>query len=156
MNELLETLLIMLAVIAIGAPLSFFILNLMFGSNASASAFDDINFSQGKYRTIIKGTYYSFLTDWDVGMFKGYAVAQTKNKYDEYAIAIYTDRGKHLGYVPKGHIALHKSVLDRGGRVYCCGSLRKGDINSDVFLGTVYIDFDPSQKDKQIINALNT
>lgn len=92
MNGLLETALIMFAVIAIGTPLSFFILNLMFGSNASASAFDDINFSQGKYRTIIKGTYYRFLSGWDVGMFKGYAVAQTMNKYDESAVAIYIDR----------------------------------------------------------------
>lgn len=147
MSEFWEIVLWGLLSMAIGLPLSIWILSLIFGIPQSGEVLDDYNFSQGKYRTRIVGIQHRiFVSKLDVGIFKGQAVAKTNNKHDPYAVAIYNSRGKHLGYVSKGHIALHTSIIERGGSVYCAGFLREGDINSNVILGEVYIDFDPSRK----------
>ncbi|HBG40946.1 MAG TPA: hypothetical protein DDW85_05990 [Porphyromonadaceae bacterium] len=127
-------------------PILFIVLWDWFKSGLSAEfdPYKDDNFKLGVYKTILKGTQYRWLFSWDIGTFKGKAVAQTNNKYDEYAVAIYNGRGKHIGFAPRGYMTLHQSILDRGGSVYCCGILRHGDINSNVILGDVYIDFDKS------------
>lgn len=104
----------------------------------------DHNFKMGVYRTILKGTQYRGLTSFDLGSFHGKAKAKTDNPYDKYAVGIYNKCGKHLGYAPKGYMTLHQSILDRGGSVYCSGILRSGDINQNVILGDIYIDFDPN------------
>lgn len=102
----------------------------------------DVNFKLGIYRTIIKGLSHRGITKKDIGVFYGYALAQTDNQYDKYAVAIYNENGKHIGFAPANYATLHQSILDRGGKVYCCGIIREGDENPDVLLGDVYIDFD--------------
>lgn len=124
------------------------VLVLMFALRQSAginfNPYKDDNFKLGVYKTIIKGTQYRCLLPWDIGVFHGKAVAQTNNPHDKYAVAIYNGRGKHIGFAPRGYMTLHQSILDRGGSVYCCGSLRSGDYNKSVILGDIYIDFNPN------------
>lgn len=71
----------------------------------------------------IAGAYYRNLPVEMVGRFNGYAMAETNNEYDPFAIGIYNDAGMHLGFLPRGNEKLHSYILDEGGRVHAYGYL---------------------------------
>ena len=69
----------------------------------------------------IAGAYYQNLSISIVGKFNGYAVAETDNKYDPCAIAVYSNDRIHLGFLPKGNKKLHTYILKEGGTVHAYG-----------------------------------
>lgn len=71
----------------------------------------------------IAGAYYRNLPVTMVGKFNGYALAQTANQYDPFAIAIYNDADTHLGFLPKGNRYLHSYILEENGKVHAYGYL---------------------------------
>lgn len=46
------------------------------------------------------GMFHRGLGRSNLGEFEGYAKAERSNAYDAYAVAIYNNGGKHLGYLP--------------------------------------------------------
>lgn len=56
-----------------------------------------------------------------LGKFEGYAVAQTDNLYDKYAIAIFREDTKHVGFLRRGNVKLHHYIAKQGGMVHCYG-----------------------------------
>lgn len=73
----------------------------------------------------IAGAYYRDLPITMVGKFNGYAIAQTDNEYDQYAIAVYNDAGIHIGFLPRGNKKQHSYIIDEGEdkRVHAYGYL---------------------------------
>lgn len=80
---------------------------------------------KGYNKFSIAGAYYRDLPITMVGKFNGYAIAQTENEYDQYAIAIYNDAGIRLGFLPKGNQNLHSYIINEGEqkRVHAYGYL---------------------------------
>ncbi len=71
------------------------------------------------------------------GRFNGYAVAETDNEYDKYAVGVYEEETQNLiGYVPKGlNKTIHKYILQEGGSVHAYGYVQldeNGQYNSEV------------------------
>lgn len=86
----------------------------------------------------IKGTSFRNLKKSDVGKFEGKAVAEKNNIYDEFAIAIYNDKGKHVGYAPEGNWVLHDYITKNGGSVKVIGYIKY----DNYYWGDAYIEFD--------------
>lgn len=59
--------------------------------------------------------YYRDLSTADVGKFEGFAEAETDNEYDSYAVAIHSNNGIHLGYIPRENILVHQHILENNG-----------------------------------------
>ncbi|MDR1883023.1 MAG: HIRAN domain-containing protein [Prevotella sp.] len=97
--------------------------------------------TDGYKRFSIKGISHYGIKDRDLGYFSGYAKAETNNEYDRYAVAIYRNDGKQLGYAPANYMTLHESIIDKGGRVRAWGTIG-GTFGS--YYGDVYIEFDPN------------
>lgn len=74
----------------------------------------------------IVGVHFRNLPITQVGKFNGFALAETENKFDDYAIAIYNDAKVHLGYLPKNNKELHSYILDNGGKVHAYGYMGCG------------------------------
>lgn len=87
----------------------------------------------------IKGTSFRGLSKSDVGTFDGKAIAETNNIYDNYAIAIYGNYGKLLGYIPKGQKDIHQYILSKGGEARAVGYING---NKKFFWGKAYVEFD--------------
>lgn len=66
------------------------------------------------------GMFYH-LNENNFGKFNGYAVAETDNQYDDYAVAIYDESGYKIGYLPKGNKKTHSYILSQGGEVHAYG-----------------------------------
>ena len=66
------------------------------------------------------GMFY-YLNENNFGKFNGYAVAETDNPYDNYAVAIYDESGHKIGHLPKGNKKTHSYILSQGGRVHAYG-----------------------------------
>ncbi|MDL2230342.1 hypothetical protein LJB87_00955 [Alistipes sp. OttesenSCG-928-L06] len=84
------------------------------------------------------GMYYRKLKKSDMGEFEGYAKAEEGNSYDRYAVAIYKDSGKHVGYLPKGNRIIHKQIQDNGGSTPAYGFI-SCDSSGDNFIAEVGI-----------------
>lgn len=65
------------------------------------------------------------LTKDNYGKFNGYAIAETDNKFDNYAVAIYADGEHKIGYIPKHNINLHSYIQQEGGKVHAYGYVQK-------------------------------
>lgn len=66
------------------------------------------------------GMYY-YLNENNFGKFNGYAVAETNNQYDKYAITIYDESGHKIGHLPKGNKKVHSYIQSQGGQVHAYG-----------------------------------
>lgn len=82
---------------------------------------------KGYEKFSIAGVFYRNLPVSMVGKFNGYAIAETDNRYDPYAIAIYNDEGIHLGFLKKGNKALHSYIIGENGKVHAYGYLAWND-----------------------------
>lgn len=84
------------------------------------------------------GMYYRNLKKSDMGKFEGYAKAENNNIHDSYAVSIYTDSGKHVGYLPKGNKSVHRNIIDNGGMLIAYGYI-SCDASGNNFIGEVAI-----------------
>ena len=95
----------------------------------------------------IQGMDYLNLKNNTIGMFKGYVVVED-NEYDEYAIAVYTNKNIHVGYLP-GH---NEKIFNIINNMENKSSFAFGLINSNKatkhFFGHVYVNMSLS-KDKE-------
>lgn len=89
----------------------------------------------------LKGVYYRHLPASEIRNFKGCAVAEDNNQYDQYAVAIYNENMVHVGYAPGGYYSLHEFIKKQGGKVPAYGSIWKD--NGRTF-GRVNILFNPN------------
>lgn len=69
----------------------------------------------------IAGAYYQNLPISMVGKFNGYATTEPYNNHDKFAIAVYTDAGIQLGYIPKNNKKLYAYILKNGDKVHAYG-----------------------------------
>ena len=92
------------------------------------------------------GMYYN-LTEDNYGKFNGYAVAETDNVCDDYAIAIYEENGHKIGHLPKGNKKLHNYILNEGGKVHAYGYVQ---ITFDgMFDGAVCVEINKNEVTKR-------
>lgn len=101
----------------------------------------------GYIKVRIKGTSFRNLKFSDIGVFKGKAIAEKNNRYDDYAIAIYNSNNKHIGYAPANNVFLHEYITMKGGCVDAYGYIN-GD--GEEFWGDVYIEFDEVEYSKKL------
>lgn len=95
----------------------------------------------------IAGAYYRNLPVTMVGKFNGYARSQSDNEYDKYAIAIYNDKGTHLGFLPRGNSCLHSYILNEGTTVHAYGYI--GCHNDGGMYGEVCVEVDKNAVTKR-------
>lgn len=93
---------------------------------------------KGYEKFSIVGMYYRNLKPSNMGKFEGYAKAEKRNLHDPYAVAIYTDYGKHVGYLPSGNKAIHQLILDNDGSLLAYGYI-SCDANGNDYIGEVGI-----------------
>lgn len=67
------------------------------------------------------GMKYRHLSMSDLGKFNGFAQAEDDNEFDDFAVAIYSNRGKHLGYIPRDDEEMHEYLTDNFGSVNAYG-----------------------------------
>lgn len=65
----------------------------------------------------------------ELGKFEGYAMAQTDNMYDPYAIAIHREDSVHVGFLERGNARLHRYITEQGGIVHCYGYIACGGLD---------------------------
>ena len=94
--------------------------------------------SHGYKRVRIKGTSFKNLKLSDIGTFEGVAVAEYNNEYDDYAIAIYDNKNKHIGYAPANNVLLHDYITRKGGRVPLYGYING---NGEYYWGEACIEY---------------
>ena len=74
----------------------------------------------------------------DVGRFSGYAIAETNNKYDKFAVAYYKSNGKMIGYARRETDYLHQGIIEQGGKVDLIGEIyineHTGNLQADVYI----------------------
>lgn len=92
----------------------------------------------------IKGISYKNLTSKDVGVFQGYAVTEKNNLYDEYAVAIYRNDGKQLGYIPGSYMTLFEYITSKGGKVPAFGEVFYAD--DGYYYGKVNVEFNQNYR----------
>lgn len=63
-----------------------------------------------KYQMV--GMYYRKLNKADMGKFEGYAKADKYNAHDPFAVSIFNNMGKHVGYLPAGNKYIYKLLLE--------------------------------------------
>ncbi len=95
------------------------------------------------YKDIVGTFYRPDVTLFDVGWFNGYAAIEPSNSYDGFAVAIYRDDHKQIGYIPKGNVALFNYIRAQGGYVHAYGALAY-DCWSNRWYGLVAIEDDAS------------
>jgi|WetSurMetagenome_2_1015567.scaffolds.fasta_scaffold109652_1 hypothetical protein len=116
------------------------ILFFLFKKNSNKNRNDNLNSSESQHyyadgkciglsarkgytKMPIVGMHYANVSLYEIGRFNGYAIAQTSNEYDPYAIAIFNDNGKRIGYTPAGQNELHDYIIEEGGKVHAYGYL---------------------------------
>lgn len=90
----------------------------------------------------LKGIAYRNLPQSEIRDFYGTAVAEENNPYDEFAVAIYNDKGYHVGYAPGGYYSLHEYIRKQGGKVRAFGYIWEDEEGS--LIGRVNIEFNPN------------
>ena len=86
----------------------------------------------------IHGINYTRVNDQDFGDFIGYAICEY-NSHDQYAVSIYKDKNKLIGFVPKGNKRLNNSITEwHDKRIIVWGNLRFDEYYKKWF-GFVYI-----------------
>lgn len=105
----------------------------------------DLDVLKGYTHRPIVGTFYRpDITIFDTGWFNGYAKIEPDNQYDHFAVAIYRDDHKHLGYIPKDDLGMFHYIHDKGGYVHAYGVLSY-DCWNDKWFGLVAIENDAPQ-----------
>lgn len=84
------------------------------------------------------GMYYRKLGRSDIGKFEGYVKSELNNIHDKYAVAIYNNNGKHIGYLPSGNKNIHDLILNNGGSLLAYGYI-SCDSNFNNLTGEVAI-----------------
>lgn len=84
---------------------------------------------QGYKKLNMVGMNYRGIDASDLGKFEGYALAQTNNIHDPYAIAIHREDGVHVGFLERGHAALHRYITEQGSMVHCYGYIACGGLD---------------------------
>lgn len=74
----------------------------------------------------------------DIGRFSGYAISETNNKYDEFAVAFFKSNGVQIGHARRETDYLHRSILEQGGRLDLIGDIYlntyTGNLQADVYI----------------------
>jgi len=80
----------------------------------------------------IKGTHFQKnVNSNDSGPFVGYVTTEN-NKHDKYAVAIYNNENKKIGFVPKGNYRLNESLKQwHNGKILAWGNLTWDDYHND-------------------------
>lgn len=80
----------------------------------------------------IKGTHFQKnVNSNDSGSFVGY-VTNENNKHDKFAVAIYNNENKKIGFVPKGNQRLNESLKQwHNGKIFAWGNLTWDDYHND-------------------------
>ena len=104
----------------------------------------DIAERDGYERYEIKGMRFCSLQLRDIGYFEGYAKAETDNKYDEFAISVYREDCKHIGYLPASNSVLHQYIVENGGYVHCVGVVQARS-NRGGYFGKVIVERDKAK-----------
>lgn len=87
--------------------------------------------------------------DSDIGGFMGYIAPDPNNEYDKRAFAIYSNDGKHLGFIPKDDIARLKRWASQPS-LPCIGYIFDGDIVK--YWGKITIvDAEPQQTELEMV-----
>lgn len=79
--------------------------------------------AEGYFYYEMVGMYYHDVKPSDFGIYKGYAVAETNNPHDKYAVGVYRKGDdKLVGYAPKefqgkSNKELHEEITEKGGIV---------------------------------------
>lgn len=120
-----------------------------FNHNETSNSSDDNYYSSGfnnlwletrkgysKFKMV--GMYYRNLRRSDIGKFEGYAKSELNNTHDRYAVAIYNNNGKHIGYLPSGNKSTHDLILNNGGSLPAYGYI-SCDSDFNDFTGEVAI-----------------
>lgn len=120
-----------------------------FNHNETSNSSDDNYYSSGfnnlwlearkgysKYKMV--GMYYRKLRKSNIGKFEGYAKSELDNIHDPYAVAIYNNNGKHIGYIPSGNKSTHDLILNNGGHLPAYGYI-SCDSDFNDFTGEVAI-----------------
>ena len=89
----------------------------------------------------IVGMTYRYLSMSDLGKFNGFAQAEDDNEFDDFAAAIYNDRGKHLGYIPRDDEEMHEYITDNFGSVNAYGYVAYSE--NEGYYGEVCIEYLP-------------
>ena len=89
----------------------------------------------------IVGMTYRYLSMSDLGKFNGFAQAEDDNEFDDFAVAIYNDRGKHLGYIPRDDEEMHEYITDNFGSVNAYGYVAYSE--NEGYYGEVCIEYLP-------------
>lgn len=84
----------------------------------AVSIFGDLGVKQNLSFSIV-GINKRGLTDDDLGDYEGEVRCDYDNEYDDYALAVYTDEGKHVGFIPRGNVSLFERIDRAGGSVPC-------------------------------------
>lgn len=88
----------------------------------------------------IAGINHRGLDDSALGDFTGTVRCDYDNAYDDTALAVYTDTGLHLGYLPKGQEVLFDEIDAAGGEVPCDGTVGKSsDGRRKFYVGVVRV-----------------
>lgn len=78
------------------------------------------------------GMYYRNLSINEKGKFNGYAICDG-NPHDKYAVAIYNDKGTHLGYIPQHNKRMHDSIVEwNAGKIFVWGELIAGEYKNEL------------------------
>lgn len=86
----------------------------------------------------INGISYRKLNPNESGAFVGYVKCE-RNTHDKYAVAVYNNKNKQLGYTPKEHIKLSESIYAwHAGQVFAWGNVRYEEYDNS-WSGVVYI-----------------
>ena len=104
---------------------------------------EDLNTGEtkpGYKRFTLKGLSYRNIKNRDIGNFSGYVKAEPENIHDKYAVAIYRNDGKHLGYTPANYMTFQAYILENGGTSPAYGSIYKDD--EGYYHGEVFVKFD--------------
>jgi hypothetical protein len=98
--------------------------------NPEKSRNQNLNQSQNLYQKreiksfSIVGTFYRKLNPNEAGNFIGYVKCE-RNQHDKYAVAVFKNPNKHIGYTPKGNVKLSESISAwHSGQVLAWGNLR--------------------------------
>lgn len=86
----------------------------------------------------IHGINYTTVNNQDLGDFVGYAICEY-NSHDQYAVSIYKEKNKLIGFVPKGNKRINNSITEwHDKRIIVWGNLRF-DGYYEKWFGFVYI-----------------
>lgn len=96
------------------------------------------------------GMFY-YLNENNYGRFNGYAVAEIDNNNDKYAIAIYEESGKQIGYLSKSKSKERQNffnyIINEGGKVHAYGYVQIGF--NGKFYGAVCVENDKTKVHKR-------